>query len=65
MCASSTATWIGRLSITAGGPEVHLHDDGWTISTDDGSLTAHFEHTVAITADGPRVLTKPAGVLVP
>ena len=51
--------------ITAGGPEVHLHDDGWTISTDDGSLTAHFEHTVAITADGPRVLTKPASVLVP
>jgi methionyl aminopeptidase len=51
--------------ITAGGPDVHLHDDGWTISTDDGSLTAHFEHTVAVTADGPRVLTKPARVLVP
>jgi methionyl aminopeptidase len=51
--------------ITAGGPDVHLHDDGWTISTDDGSLTAHFEHTVAITADGPRVLTRPARVLVP
>jgi methionyl aminopeptidase len=51
--------------ITAGGPDVHLHDDGWTISTDDGSLTAHFEHTVAITADGPRVLTRAAGVLVP
>jgi methionyl aminopeptidase len=51
--------------ITAGSPEVHLHDDGWTISTDDGSLTAHFEHTVAITADGPRILTKPARVLVP
>ena len=40
--------------ITAGGPDVHLHDDGWSISTDDGSLTAHFEHTVAITADGPE-----------
>ncbi len=51
--------------ITAGGPDVHLHDDGWSISTDDGSLTAHFEHTVAITADGPRVLTRPASVLVP
>jgi methionyl aminopeptidase len=51
--------------ITAGAPDVHLHDDGWSISTDDGSLTAHFEHTVAITADGPRVLTRPAGVLVP
>ena len=51
--------------ITAGRPDVHLHDDGWSISTDDGSLTAHFEHTVAITADGPRVLTKAAPVLVP
>ena len=51
--------------ITAGGPDVHLHDDGWSISTDDGSLTAHFEHTVAITADGPRVLTRAASVLVP
>jgi methionyl aminopeptidase len=51
--------------ITAGGPDVHLHDDGWTISTDDRSLTAHFEHTVAVTADGPRILTRPTGVLVP
>jgi methionyl aminopeptidase len=51
--------------ITAGAPEVHLHDDGWTISTVDGSLTAHFEHTVAITSEGPRVLTKAAPVLVP
>jgi len=44
--------------INAGGPDVHLHDDGWSISTDDGSLSAHFEHTVAITATGPRVLTE-------
>jgi len=51
--------------ITAGDPDVYLHDDGWTISTDDRSLTAHFEHTVAVTAEGPRVLTRPAGVLVP
>jgi methionyl aminopeptidase len=51
--------------ITAGSPDVHLHDDGWSISTDDRSLTAHFEHTVAITAEGPRVLTKAAPVLVP
>jgi methionyl aminopeptidase len=50
--------------ITAGGPEVYLHDDGWSISTSDGSLAAHFEHTVAVTAEGPRVLTQPAGVLV-
>ena len=51
--------------ITAGKPDVHLHDDGWSISTDDGSLTAHFEHTVAITRQGPRILTKTARVLVP
>ena len=43
--------------ITAGGPEVYLHDDEWSISTQDGSLAAHFEHTVAITDDAPRILT--------
>ena len=43
--------------ITAGGPEVYLHDDEWSISTSDDSLAAHFEHTVAVTAAGPRVLT--------
>jgi methionyl aminopeptidase len=43
--------------ITAGGPEVYLHDDEWSISTADGSLAAHFEHTVAITEAGPRILT--------
>jgi methionyl aminopeptidase len=51
--------------ITAGGPTVYEHDDGWSISTTDGSLAAHFEHTVAISADGPRVLTRRAPVLVP
>jgi methionyl aminopeptidase len=44
--------------ITAGGPDVYLHDDEWSISTRDGSLAAHFEHTVAITEEGPRVLTR-------
>jgi len=48
--------------ITAGGPEVFVHDDAWSISSVDESLAAHFEHTVAITADGPRVLTKPLEV---
>ena len=43
--------------ITAGGPDVFVHDDEWSISTADGSLAAHFEHTVAITAGGPRILT--------
>jgi methionyl aminopeptidase len=55
--------------ITTGGPDVVLHDDEWSISTADGSLAAHFEHTVAVTDNGPRVLTlasKPAGaVLLP
>ncbi len=50
--------------ITAGGPDVYVHDDDWSISTSDGSLAAHFEHTVAVTAAGPRILTR-SGVLVP
>jgi methionyl aminopeptidase len=44
--------------INAGGDEVVLHDDEWSISTADHSLSAHFEHTVAITPDGPQVLTE-------
>jgi methionyl aminopeptidase len=43
--------------INAGGPDVVIHDDEWSISTSDGSLSAHFEHTVAITEDEPRILT--------
>jgi methionyl aminopeptidase len=49
--------------ITAGGPDVYLHEDEWSISTSDGSLAAHFEHTVAITAAGPRILTKAPALL--
>jgi methionyl aminopeptidase len=48
--------------ITAGGAEVVVGEDGWTITTADGSLSAHFEHTVAITGDGPRILTPRVGV---
>ena len=44
--------------INAGGPEVYLHDDEWSISTEDGSLSAHFEHTVAVTEEGPKILTR-------
>jgi methionyl aminopeptidase len=51
--------------ITAGGPEVYIHDDDWSISSADGSLAAHFEHTVAVTGQGPRILTAKTGVLVP
>lgn len=45
--------------INAGGPDVKILGDGWTTVTTDGRLSAHFEHTVAITADGPVILTKP------
>jgi methionyl aminopeptidase len=51
--------------ITAGAPEVYIHDDEWSISTADASLAAHFEHTVAVTARGPRILTGKTEVLVP
>lgn len=44
--------------INAGGQDVYLHDDEWSISTEDGSLSAHFEHTVAVTEAGPRILTR-------
>ena len=43
--------------INAGGPDVVMHADEWSISSADGSLSAHFEHTVAVTEEGPRVLT--------
>jgi methionyl aminopeptidase len=46
--------------VNIGKPGVKVLDDGWTAVTRDGSLSAHFEHTVAVTADGPRVLTVPS-----
>jgi methionyl aminopeptidase len=49
--------------INAGEPGVWVADDRWSISTEDGSLSAHFEHTVAVTEDEPRILTA-AGVRV-
>ena len=50
--------------ITAGEPDVYVHADEWSISSVDESLAAHFEHTVAITADGPRVLTAAGAALL-
>jgi methionyl aminopeptidase len=44
--------------INAGGAEVKVLKDGWTAVTVDGSYSAHFEHTVAITKEGPQVLTR-------
>jgi len=43
--------------VNAGGHEVRMGSDSWAVYSADGSLTAHFEHTVAITAEGPRILT--------
>lgn len=43
--------------VNAGRPEVMVLEDGWTAVAKDGSMSAHFEHTVAVTADGARILT--------
>lgn len=43
--------------VNAGAREIRTLNDGWTVVTVDGSMSAHFEHTVAVTADGPRILT--------
>ncbi len=43
--------------VNAGGPLVRMGDDGWSVYSEDGSLAAHFEFTVAVTPDGPRILT--------
>jgi len=48
--------------VNAGGPEVQVLPDQWTAVTADGSLSAHFEHTVAITEDGTEILTALDGV---
>lgn len=45
--------------VNMGASDVKMLDDGWTAVTKDGSLSAHFEHSVAITADGPLVLSQP------
>jgi methionyl aminopeptidase len=45
--------------VNAGSPETRLLDDGWGVVTADGGLSAHFEHTIAVTDDGPEVLTLP------
>ena len=45
--------------LTLGRPQTEILDDDWTVVTVDGSYAAHFEHSIAITADGPKVLTAP------
>ena len=51
--------------VTLGRPAVKVLGDGWTAVTRDGSLSAHFEHTVAVTEGGPEVLTRGIGGEVP
>ena len=46
--------------INAGGPETFVLDDGWGVVTADSALSAHWEHTIAVTDDGPQILTLPA-----
>jgi methionyl aminopeptidase len=45
--------------VNAGRPETRMLDDHWSVVTADGSLSAHFEHTIAITEDGPEIFTVP------
>ena len=45
--------------VNAGGPETLLLEDNWSVVTADGSLSAHFEHTIAVTENGPEVFTVP------
>ena len=45
--------------VNLGGPETVELEDGWSVVTADGSLSAHFEHTIAITENGPEILTRP------
>jgi methionyl aminopeptidase len=47
--------------VTMGSWEVRILEDGWTAVTKDGSLAAHFEHTIAVTESGPEVLTSTTG----
>jgi methionyl aminopeptidase len=54
--------------LAAGTPDIRTLDDGWTVVTADRRLSAHFEHTVGITAEGPRILTLvegPVGAGIP
>ena len=48
-----------RLERDQGRSETRVLSDGWSVLTADGSLSAHWEHTIAITPDGPQVLTLP------
>jgi methionyl aminopeptidase len=44
--------------VNEGSPELRIKSDGWTAITADGKLSAHFEHSIAITSNGPEILTE-------
>ena len=46
------------MSINLGSKEIYTAEDGWTIFTVDGKASAHFEHTIAIMEEGPKILSK-------
>ena len=50
--------------LTLGGDETRVLDDGWTVVTADGSWSAHFEHTIAITDGEPLILTERLATVV-
>jgi methionyl aminopeptidase len=50
---------------TMGGADTRVKPDGWTVATADGSLAAHWEHTIAVTDAGPRILTLGRDEVVP
>lgn len=50
-----------EVMVNVGTPQIRHRPDGWTVVTADGSLSAHFEHMVAVTASGPEVLTRVGG----
>ena len=47
--------------LTLGDWQTVVEDDDWTVSTSDGSMSAHWEHTIVVTNDGPEVLTSRTG----
>ena len=52
-------TYAVEPMVCAGRPDTAVLDDGWTVVTADGRWAAHTEHTIAITDDGPEILTRP------
>jgi methionyl aminopeptidase len=58
MCLGAGMTIALEPMVLAGGPETRVLEDQWTVASADGRLTAHFEHTVAATEGGPRLLTE-------